>query len=335
MNFSKYLKSSSKGVIIDTNLWGPIRRLFDEILEREDSLTYEQLWEKFETSDHVEKIVNRYLNDTKKYALAIIVIKLIIHIKMKKSVVYVLTEIYNESIHEISSVMGKPQKINVSDEVKRIRGCKKKFLESLPGVIIIESDRELVEGKDFPKKSQDAKMKRIFMSDFITNYNSDELNDLKSHLSKIENFDQNNFDCWNCELDTIEMILNKCPADIRKIFVKHLRELRKFNKNRKKHESFGDPIEKIVDRLLKNNEELCFNDLKIYLFAKLYNVPVITRNIKAFFEINDAVFMNYFENVEFLFPQINFDDDPTKLDEVNNFENYLKSISSHLDSKIN
>lgn len=88
-------------------------------------------------------------------------------------------------------------------------------------------------------------------------------------------------------------------------------------------------IYQIVDRLLENDEEFCYFDLKIYLFAKHNNATVVTNNLKAFQEINDPVFRNFFKDVEFLFPQINCNI-PAKLEELNNSDNYVKSIISDL-----
>lgn len=347
---------------MDTNLWSYPRMLIQKLIDMGAALSFDAIWKLFKTSNDVDHIIKSYAIDQTKSLLGIEIIKLILRLRDGNHVLHIPAEVWYETVYGKSSRMDPKNNTQVPQQqskVAEIIETKKQFFDALPVKKVIVKEI-LMEGIDFPKKIISLKSEELcsfqrnstnlktdaekleaynnftkrlqdltteqkkleIMTAFIENLDTEEMRELKEHL-KNTNLQKKELD--NCP-DLLPLIKQKGNAKdsvFSKAFAGKLKSL--FCSRPPDIKTDEDVNKAIAYRLLMNNEELVYFDLQLYLYAKKTQARVITLNKKAFMEVNDPCFKDYFADVNIIIPQFNYSTETSSLNQPNNGCNCLQS----------
>lgn len=336
-------------IIFDTNVCSEPLSLFDHLKKQfhikhptEDEPTYADLWLKFDGPNSVDTVLHEYLTDADRIAFkrGIQITKHILDLKENRPQVqidipkFVYNEVANGMTSKITKGTGKPS----GDYVE--------FFKSMPIKTTVETG-DLIEERDYPKKKPSASASELLtiMKDFLSKSieSNEDFKELSTHLDedvpvkkrktqnalddlyKVSEGVEYKVKFWDKKLKSF---LNKNGIKMYETSTELLAsitgKIKEHWKNKVAKIKFDDPIDLIAKRLLKNNEEFDFFDLKIYLYAKERNAHILTFNTQAFQEVNDPIFLNFFEETKILNPNINFKAS-TDLDRLSDCKSVMES----------
>lgn len=303
--------SSSRIIVIDTNVYSNMRYVFDKL--KKTGQTYSQLWESFDS-----ELDRLSAKDRITYKGAIDFILRIRELKGANVQLNVPSFVYNEA------VLGQSSKIGTNPSINTQKDAVLEFINSIPLKKVID-DTVLEVGEDLPTKSSDLKKQASIMEDFLKNTQNDNVNlqKLLEHLSQTTSkqpVQDNTSNLKNLITDvhdkhimwdsSIREVLkaNDMPYPtktelLNTVYGKIIEYPEDLNKI-----SFSDPHRVLAERLIKSKEEFDFFDLQIYMHAKEHDAAIFTLNTQAFQEINDPVFLGYFSDNKIMHTLINFEE---------------------------
>lgn len=317
-------------IIFDTNVCIISLKLFEilsaEIFKQSPTKTqptYKDIWTKFNGSDSVDIIMNRYLSEEDRFQLkkSIIITKLILDLEENRSQteIHIPVYSYNEAVNGITSKMTK-------DTIFFHDGYDE-FFKSIPIKTTVD-DRLLIKALDYPNKYRSDESNTLFsiMHDFLTKTITTNRN-LKQLINYMNKDITNKKKETEARLSDLNVICENLETKIRlwdkpmKMFLSNngifdyksdteqlssvVGKISTFYRDKFTEIDFSDPIDVISKRLIKSKEEFDFFDLQIYLYAMEKDAYILTVNTQAFQEINDPVFLNYFKDIKILNPNIN------------------------------
>lgn len=326
-------------IILDTNVWSYLLRLFDHLISKNKNATYRMIWKKLENenkySDSTDEAFEKYMNEMfqfqGRFRQGIVATKRILNlITMKNVKIVIPIYIYNECEKSLSSKISTKKLQTEMSKTNKKWNYDQFFLEMpIKTEFGFEKSDELISGEDYPcniKKCDNSKDidKKIVLRKFfekIQNENYIRHNILKKFINKL-NHETNGkihhcdekkwcdkikekYKCWDKYL-IVTLRMNGFENYITrtKQLVSVVETINSYRKSPIQY--VKNVIECLLSRLTKNKEEFDFFDLCIYLYAKEIGAHIMTFNTQAFQEIQDPIFLDYFSDIKILHPSINY-----------------------------